>query len=258
MLTVKFGWRTLIPVRAIPYLTGGTFDAGAVASLFFHPDRYAGNEFSHRTSAIRILPDNSFANVALGEFGSAYYHFRDKHRRLVELKHIRRLPAGVFVWRRSFKILYDFLAKQDSLNYAMDLGDHPAGSFAWMEDLQLTAKQHSVVWQAGGGSPNRAVDAATPMVSREGPGSTLYNLPSRPTAKSMRLEEWDHDAALQKIAERLVAPYQEQKKRFPPLLKLAAQIKNDVEFDQRLAELKLPTIARRIRATWKVSKVAPD
>lgn len=148
MLTCTIGWRTLIPVRAIPYLTGGTFDARDVATLFFHPDKFAGDGFSPRTRAFRAGANGSLVAVASGEWGLAYHYLTSKgYRPQLELKHVRRLPAGVLVWRTPLKILYQFLARQDASADVRGLGDHPGGAFAWIEDFPLTAEQHAVVWE---------------------------------------------------------------------------------------------------------------
>ena len=54
MLTFKILGRTAIPVRAIPFITGSTFNARDVSRLFFDPESYAGAEFSPRTKAFRV------------------------------------------------------------------------------------------------------------------------------------------------------------------------------------------------------------
>jgi len=145
-------------------------------------------------------------------------------------------------------MLYDFLASENSKNAAAGLGDHPVGEFAWIENAHVTSEQLAVVWEGCDFLREPGSHAASELPGQVATDQRVVS----PSPK--RRKEWDHDPALQKIADRLVRELQQQSKRVPSLLDLAAMILKQPDLPAQRKNNTPNTIARRIRATWKRAK----
>ncbi len=150
MLTTKIDGRDAIPVRAVPFATGGCFDAHQLIDLFYDPEAWAdgpeiaGDEpMRAPPTASRVGADGTFAAVP----ARSWSLLRERARHCgggapdspVQL---RLLPAAVFVWLDEIKYLYTEFAR-----VAETVRPVPAGAFGWDPNALLSKEEAVIVWE---------------------------------------------------------------------------------------------------------------
>jgi hypothetical protein len=240
MLTCEIDGRVAIPVRALPFVTEGTFDPAELAYLFYDPESHADAEFPAPPSAFQVARNGNTSRVA----ATRWKRPRDKLHSLAarptdSSERIEGLLPGVFVWRDEFKTFYDFLIRKAAHSDAKGFRPSPAGEWGWDEDAPLTAAEHSLVWEGfdtGRGATADGDGATSPRSQAISPNEAAALLKTKRTAKGVDPEL---NAHARKVAEEM----RRETGLWPSRNAVAAQLRK---------ELGIPvgTILRTIRKTW--------
>jgi hypothetical protein len=153
MLTFEINGRTAIPVRAIPIITGGSFDAYRIIDLFYDPESWAD---SSETVLCASAPSNPRAfriNVAgtVLRVTATLWSLPRKKSWYQSVgapdspEQLNLLPPAVFVWLDEFKSFYTSLALD-----ADRVRTPPAGAYGWDEAVALNESQEALVWEGFG------------------------------------------------------------------------------------------------------------
>jgi hypothetical protein len=208
MLTIEIDGRTAIPVRALPFVTEGSFAPEDLVGLFYDPESHCDAEFREPVCAYRVAPDGSIAMLSPSKWKRA-------RERLLALgpgspdshAHIECLLPGAFVWLDEFKAFYDFLIGKQLDAEAMGRRPAPAGEFGWDEAQSAAEADAKLVWE-GFGIDHRANEqgsgAATPAQEQPFARPKARATSAQSRRKSYHDPEWQSevDRLMQEAADR--------------------------------------------------------
>jgi len=216
MLTVEIGYRTALPIRAIPFCSHGSISALDVAEFLSNPEWLPG-EFDERTYEDPDHPltkyDHPPAAFRIDELGKVeklppgVFHSTPKNvARAMELTDpvapVMELPRGIFVWLDEIRVLFDYL------------------------DFQLTRQEHNArgsvehfrEWQD---EPLLPMGKATFEIVMEGVAHAVQTT-TRKTVK--RSGPGGTDPHIQAMADAEAKLFRDQNNRFPTKEEVAKKV----------------------------------
>jgi len=168
MLTFTINGRLALAVRALRFVTEGTYDAASVVSLFYDPEGNSGDGAS-APSSFQLTPEDRVNSVSPTRWNPI--RIRVEAAGTNSSAADAALPAGVFVWADEFTTYYSFLRNDRGFE---DLGYQapPAGQWGWNEDPQLSASESEWVWE--GFERYRPAKMQTPRAERKNSRRQLH------------------------------------------------------------------------------------
>jgi hypothetical protein len=146
MLTCTIEAVTAIPVRALPFVTGGTFLPADLAELFYDPEAHADAKCSPPSSY--WVSDGTMKDASSASWKLVRLRLQSRPTGATDpLADLGILPAGVFVRRDEFKAFYNCLTPMSADAGTMGFRAPPAGEWGWDENAPVSPEQRALIWE---------------------------------------------------------------------------------------------------------------
>jgi hypothetical protein len=244
MLIFEINGRSAIPVRAIPFVTGGSFDAQQIIDLFYDPESHDVGPWAASPDAtfaapraFRVDAQGTITPVAATSWSLPRERSPYRSKAAPDSpEELALLPPAVFVWRDEFKPFYESFAWD-----AAGVRTPPAGAFGWDEEAMLTKSQEDLVWEAFGARRPATISDGQGLTSESAQVALSPN--EALLVRKTKLSQKGVDPILNARAAEIANVMRAETGRWPTKGGVAKRLSAENGMDEK-------TVSRRIRKTW--------